>query len=143
METSICCHNDFYNLQLRIRCMACIWEGYIVWIPQLTYKNSSQTEMVFLRNGDMPGPFPPFICGWLPHQKMLHPPKFQYLHKFLFDGHHGCPFQVQNQILDHFKIPRKLTEHSLSACSALGTVLCALAFPGMCKCSDMLFFLLY
>lgn len=65
METSTCCHNDFYNLQPRIRCMACIWEGFIVWIPQLTCKNSSQTEMVFLINGDMPGPFPPlFVVGY-------------------------------------------------------------------------------
>lgn len=66
--------------------------------------------------------------------------KFQYLHKFFFDGHCRCPFQVPNQILDHLKIQRKLTEHLLSACSALATVLCALVFSRMCKCNDRLFF---
>lgn len=121
--------------------MVCIQEGFIVWIPlNLHTKILPKQKWYSSQMGTFQGHSPPlFVVGYqFGRCRILQ--KFQYLHKFFFDGHCRCPFQVPNQILDHLKIQRKLTEHLLSACSALATVLCALVFSRMCKCNDRLFF---
>lgn len=90
------------------------------------------------RNGEIPGPFPPCICGYQ-FRRWSILQKFQYLHKFFFDGHHRDLYQARIQVLKHLKVQRKLTQYVSSACHALGIVLCALTFSGTCKYNNTFF----